>query len=698
MQASESMKSTDSPNPEWQLVNGRWEHARAENVKLEGKETDGRFVTTTEVVSLVKQRAAVFEIHAATSSDGTVAVVSQSEDRNGKSHHHLTRELQKARNGKHRKSTMSDRNFSSERVQEMRKKREIPTRPARPRATHSATSSNENDGPHYRRSSSGVKSRAALFEEEHSLVQSKVNRHPERKLHENSSSAKQEVLNAASKRPAPPPKPPASPDQTKQIPTRSPPTRNNASNAASTASLYKAKYPFIKRHPDELDFAIDDVLKQVEDRGGRKAEPGWIWGENLRTRKVGLVPVNYLEEFEGEYVPPSIEQTTVTQRQPLPPLPPSLPPSSISHQFQQWEAENPVVPTSDFGNNFNQPVTFRNNGYATDVIGIRSADRKKVFATKFNVRFTGKSAKSMYKNEAVDVIIDGNVRLTMAIGEGATAAFRNGSFQCDPEVLGGIPGLADSLGPHELRFEHRYLNNETGEYRLNQVFAKLWVWDSSDFVVVSDIDGTITRSDVGGMINGVIGARMGWKKGYAHPGVCFLYNKLIENTGSRIMYLTARPLSFINETRSYIEELEQPMSSTSMTMKRLPPGPIITDTTNIRSSFKREVVEKTSHIFKTDMLKLLRNCFGNAGRDLRKYPVFIATFGNKDTDSIAYKASGAPEVTVFIIGSDSKIQVADEYRVRWNSYCDPQLYKLIMERVELICSGRLPDPNFHLVD
>jgi phosphatidate phosphatase PAH1 len=150
--------------------------------------------------------------------------------------------------------------------------------------------------------------------------------------------------------------------------------------------------------------------------------------------------------------------------------------------------------------------------------------------------------------------------------------------------------------------------------------------------------------------------------------------------------MTARPMNLIKETRSYIYELKQGRM-------QLPPGAIITDTTDLTGSFRREVVDKTSHIFKTRMLCQLRDCYKLAGRDVRRFPVFLACFGNKDTDTMAYIAAGAPEVTVFLIDSSSRIQVAKEFRVRMDSYSDPRLLTICFERIELIQSGRLPDPN-----
>ena len=198
-------------------------------------------------------------------------------------------------------------------------------------------------------------------------------------------------------------------------------------------------------------------------------------------------------------------------------------------------------------------MSAKQKGYATDSIAIRSESERKLFATNLNVRFSGSSARRV--GDSVDVFIDGLKRLTMTMQEGGACAFRGTQLQPDPAALGGVPGLYDVIGPHPLRFEHRYYAE--GECRVSYVEAFLWVWDYSDSLVVSDVDGTITKSDVGGMINGVLGHKLGWKKGHAHAGVCRMYNDLLNHTGARMLYLTARPMNLIVETRAYIYELEQ---------------------------------------------------------------------------------------------------------------------------------------------
>jgi phosphatidate phosphatase LPIN len=61
--------------------------------------------------------------------------------------------------------------------------------------------------------------------------------------------------------------------------------------------------------------------------------------------------------------------------------------------------------------------------------------------------------------------------------------------------------------------------------------ARIFVWDSTDLVVVSDIDGTITKSDGLGHVFAMIG------RDWTHSGVVKLYTDIRCN-GYKIMYLT----------------------------------------------------------------------------------------------------------------------------------------------------------------
>jgi phosphatidate phosphatase PAH1 len=99
--------------------------------------------------------------------------------------------------------------------------------------------------------------------------------------------------------------------------------------------------------------------------------------------------------------------------------------------------------------------------------------------------------------------------------------------------------------------------------------TRAWVhlWGAHDRVVVSDIDGTMTRSDVIGYID-TVQLR---KYDYTHAGICRLYSHLAATHEVRFVYLTSRPISMLEPTRAYIEGCRQQGQA-------LPPGPIFTST------------------------------------------------------------------------------------------------------------------------
>jgi len=73
----------------------------------------------------------------------------------------------------------------------------------------------------------------------------------------------------------------------------------------------------------------------------------------------------------------------------------------------------------------------------------------------------------------------------------------------------------------------------------------IYLWDSEDKVFISDLDGTITRSDVLGHIFPLFG------KDWSHKGVVKLYNDIVKN-GYKVIYLTARAICQSDQTKNYL--------------------------------------------------------------------------------------------------------------------------------------------------
>ncbi len=184
------------------------------------------------------------------------------------------------------------------------------------------------------------------------------------------------------------------------------------------------------------------------------------------------------------------------------------------------------------------------------------------------------------------------------------------------------------LRPNKNKIEYRIKGEEK-----KVLSCFIWLLDYSDKLIISDIDGTITKSDEIGQVMNFL------KKDYSHENIVALYRKL-EEAGYKIIYLTARPIYQAEHTRDYLCLVRQDNLA-------LPDGPLITSPSNYLQSIKQEMVIKTAYILKTNILSSI-------GRLFAPFP-FSAGFGNKDTDAIGYRMVGVPLEKVFIINKKSQV-------------------------------------------
>jgi hypothetical protein len=169
----------------------------------------------------------------------------------------------------------------------------------------------------------------------------------------------------------------------------------------------------------------------------------------------------------------------------------------------------------------------------------------------------------------------------------------------------------------------------------------------SRFVVV-DIDGTITKSDLPGLVltlsPGILNPAVN-----CHSGICQLLNN-IESHGFNILYLTSRPIVFATKTRAFLMSLTQESLC-------LPAGPLITCKLNTGTVVYREIIGKDMHIYKTAALTAVSDIFRKAGSD---FPALVAGLGNRETDGMAYMLAGINRGGIFIINRNSVIQQYQE--------------------------------------
>lgn len=165
--------------------------------------------------------------------------------------------------------------------------------------------------------------------------------------------------------------------------------------------------------------------------------------------------------------------------------------------------------------------------------------------------------------------------------------------------------------------------------------ATIYLWNFKDKIVISDIDGTITKSDVLGQILPVVG------QAWAQSGVAHFFCKIQKN-GYKVLYLSARAIGQAQQTRDYLKSVKQDQLM-------LPDGPLLLSPESLIKAFHREVIEKKPEEFKIACLRDIQSLFPT-----NRNP-FYAGFGNKVNDVLSYRAVGISVSRIFTINHRGEV-------------------------------------------
>ncbi|BHF72394.1 Lipin-3 [Sparganum proliferum] len=182
--------------------------------------------------------------------------------------------------------------------------------------------------------------------------------------------------------------------------------------------------------------------------------------------------------------------------------------------------------------------------------------------------------------------------------------------------------------------EFRIVTKFQGTYSCS---ANIYLWRSDDQVVVSDVDGTITRSDLLGHVLPMLG------HDWTHNGVAELYSRIASN-GYKFVYLSARAIGQAGVTRSYLQHVFQHGKY------RLPDGPVLLSPSSLMDALHREVIEGKPEIFKIECLAELREIFGPDASP------FFAAFGNRQNDVLAYTEAGFEPCRIFTVNPNGMLR------------------------------------------
>uniref|UniRef100_A0A8C3HJW9 Lipin 1 n=1 Tax=Chrysemys picta bellii TaxID=8478 RepID=A0A8C3HJW9_CHRPI len=173
----------------------------------------------------------------------------------------------------------------------------------------------------------------------------------------------------------------------------------------------------------------------------------------------------------------------------------------------------------------------------------------------------------------------------------------------------------------------------------------LWNWD--DKVIISDIDGTITRSDTLGHILPTLG------KDWTHQGIAKLYHKVSQN-GYKFLYCSARAIGMADMTRGYLHWVNERGTV-------LPQGPVLLSPSSLFSAFHREVIEKKPEKFKVQCLTDIKHLFHPNTEP------FYAAFGNRPADVYSYKQVGVSLNRIFTVNPKGEL-IQEHAKTNISSY------------------------------
>jgi len=300
------------------------------------------------------------------------------------------------------------------------------------------------------------------------------------------------------------------------------------------------------------------------------------------------------------------------------------------------------------------PASFADNNLlsgANDIVAVRDQATGDLEATPFSVQYGKKDIWLPRAGHKVDIVVNGrNSGLKMTLDKNGRGYFPVGNVDtgrqyrfwsalfgtADPApeqkttsaTAAQLDLLALKPGKNDVTFK------VTSSGSVHTINNNIYLFNDTQKIVVSDIDGTITKSDVKGFIFPALGLS-DWK----HTGVVSLYNILAER-GYQLLYLSARPIGQSSTTHSYLTSIQEEG-------KKMPAGPILLHVGSVLDALAEEVILGTPEISKISKLNHVRNVFSSSP--------FYSAYGNKDTDILAYKALNINPNHIYKIDQQSQI-------------------------------------------
>mmetsp|Transcript_2369 Transcript_2369/g.2738 ORF Transcript_2369/g.2738 Transcript_2369/m.2738 type:complete len:505 (-) Transcript_2369:72-1586(-) len=232
--------------------------------------------------------------------------------------------------------------------------------------------------------------------------------------------------------------------------------------------------------------------------------------------------------------------------------------------------------------------------------------------------------------------------------------------------------------------------------------ASIFVYSQHDSIVVSDIDGTVTKSNAAGLLGTVGPFKEALYGKVTHEGICHLLSTLAsqkhenenETGTTQVVYLTSRPTLLANQTRQFLIDLTQPATTSTTTTTNentvvdddnesarttankeandigLPRGPLLGFGGKVSNVLVMELISHTANEFKSKKLwqqvvQPFREANNNnnntdSNENDTNHPTFVAGFGNNTRDMQAYHSIGMDLRRIYMIDKKSRIVIFDK--------------------------------------
>jgi len=286
---------------------------------------------------------------------------------------------------------------------------------------------------------------------------------------------------------------------------------------------------------------------------------------------------------------------------------------------------------------------------ATDLVIVRYSESDirctPLYCSPCSLFNLDKKYELLVNGEATDIYWESHAKSggLLVLSNSSSNSNKN-NFECKCEY-GVLRGNAFVMSCAQLHKIEMHLKSGMNCARLAQVGTQLAIefcicFTRGEKMILSDIDGTISRSDVRGLVLNAVDIE------WTHRGVCKLFCSL-EKRGYQFVYVSARPFSQYAMTRAYIEGVDQ-------THQKLPRGPVVLAPHTSINALSNLALQQQ---YKCDLFEYWNELLMPGDTHASKL-IFAVGFGNHHSDSNAYyEAARIPRHCIVLIDASEKVRI-----------------------------------------